>query len=135
MRSGNFNSVILQIVIAIMAIAIFYTAHRTGYVFYYSNYVPRSKGVGLGIVSWIGFLIVSPALIASTFLNTKLSIALFFVLSAFIVWHWGTGSFALPLRMLLITISYLFALLFIILARLSANKLLGLNTGKDHDRM
>lgn len=135
MRSGNINSVLLLIFIAAMAIVIFYAIHRAGYVYYYSNYVPRSKGVGLGIVSWIGFLIVSPALIASTFLNAKRSIALFFVLSAFIVWHWGSGSFALPLRMLLITISYLFALLFIILARWSANKILGINTGQDHERM
>ena len=98
---------IVNIIIGIVSIIVFIIIHNIGYNFYYTNFIPRSRGISVGLtVKFLAFFVVIPLLLLSSFLRIKISLVLFVASSILIYRSHGVGSWSMPLRMLLIIVSY-----------------------------
>lgn len=117
----NSKKVLLNTIIGIIAIIIFIIVHNIGYEFYKTNFIIRSRGVSVGLtVNFLTFFVVIPFLLLSSFLRIKLSVILFVVSSIYIY----SSCRSMPLRMLLIIISYFCGLCSIIALKWIINNFL-----------
>lgn len=96
---------ISNIIIGIVSIIVFLIVQEIGYNFYYINFIPQSREISVRLaVIFVSFFIVIPSLLCSSFLKIKRIIILFLAISGVIYVNYGMGS--LPLKMLLIIVSY-----------------------------
>ncbi len=98
----------MKIIASVLCCVIFIFIHDFGYYIYTSNFTPKSKGIGLGFVSFYLIYVVCPSLFAIPFISFRVGVILATLVLLCLFWLWFPGN---PLRVMLIAISGFFSYL------------------------
>ncbi|KEY59826.1 hypothetical protein [Serratia sp. DD3] len=117
MLSGKSNSAkifLIKIIASILCCVVLIFIHDLGHYIYTNSFTPRSKGVGLGFVSFYLIFVISPSLFVIPFVSFRMSVVISILVLVYPFLQWFSTN---PLRVILIVLSGFLAYLVAFLMR------------------
>lgn len=107
-------AVLIKMAASVLCCIILMFIHDLGYYIYTSNFTPKSKGVGLGFVSFYLIYVICPSLFVIPFTSFRVGVILATLVLLCLFWLWFSGN---PYRVILIAMSGVFSYLVVFIMK------------------